>query len=160
MAPALYSRSNDFALIDVVWILSVALPQHQKNIPDLMAAEPQLAGAGFFYVIYVAGVVHYGVRPLEPKTPLRQRLAAGALFGFFSYAAWAMTAFSILKDFPLSVAITDILWGTGASALVVWLTILVSMALRRTRKPQPCCNYDQLGNVCVQDSGHTLATAD
>ena len=125
-----------FALIDVAWILTVALPQYQKNIPDLMATEPQLAGAGFFYLIFVAGIVHYGVRPLEPKTPLRQRLATGALFGFFSYATWAITAFSVLKDFPLSVAITDILWGTGASAVVVWLTIVVSKALRKTRRPQ------------------------
>ncbi|ALE92340.1 hypothetical protein AOC05_08420 [Arthrobacter alpinus] len=126
-----------FALIDVVWILSVALPQYQRNIPDLMAAKPQLAGAGFFYLIFVAGIVHYGVRPLELKAPLRQRVGAGALFGFFSYTTWAMTAFSILKDFPLSVAITDILWGTGASAVVVWLTLIVSTALRKNRKQEP-----------------------
>lgn len=126
-----------FAVIDVVWILTVALPQYQRNIPDLMATAPQLAGGGFFYLIFVAGIVHYGVRPLELKAPLRQRVAAGALFGFFSYATWALTAFSILKDFPLSVAITDILWGTGASAVVVWLTLLVSRALRKSRKQQP-----------------------
>lgn len=126
-----------FAVIDVVWILTVALPQYQRNIPDLMATSPQLAGGAFFYLIFVAGIVHYGVRPLQPKAPLRQRVAAGALFGFFSYATWALTAFSILKGFPLSVAITDILWGTGASAVVVWLTLLVSGALRKRRKQQP-----------------------
>ncbi|MGN5734510.1 DUF2177 family protein [Arthrobacter psychrochitiniphilus] len=126
-----------FALIDVVWILAVALSQYQRTIPDLMATTPQLAGAGFFYLIFVAGIVHYGVRPLELKAKLRQRVAAGALFGFFSYATWALTAFSILKGFPLSVAITDILWGTGASALVVWLTLMVSGALRKNRKQQP-----------------------
>lgn len=123
-----------FALIDVVWILTVALPQYQRDIPDLMATEPQLAGAGIFYLIFVAGIVHYGVRPLELQTPVRQRVAAGALFGFFSYATWALTAFSILKDFPLSVALTDILWGAGACALVVWLTLMVSTALRKNRK--------------------------
>lgn len=123
-----------FALIDVVWILTVALPQYQRTIPDLMATTPQLAGAGFFYLIFVAGIVHYGVRPLGPKTPPHQRVAAGALFGFFSYGTWALTAFSILKDFPLSVAITDILWGTGASAIVVWVTLMVSRALGKNRE--------------------------
>lgn len=126
-----------FALIDVVWILTVALPQYQGNIPDLMAAAPQLAGAGAFYLIYVAGIVHYGVRPLDIKTPMRHRVAAGALFGFFSYATWALTAFSILKDFPLGVAITDILWGAGASAVVVWLTLMASTVLRAIRKQKP-----------------------
>ena len=125
-----------FALIDVVWILAVALPQYQRSIPDLMATAPRLSGAGIFYLIFVAGIVHYGVRPLERQSPLRQRVAAGALFGFFSYAAWALTAFSILKDFPLSVAITDILWGAGASAVVVWLTLMASSALRKGRKQQ------------------------
>ncbi|WP_218712361.1 DUF2177 family protein [Arthrobacter sp. BF1] len=126
-----------FAVIDVVWILTVALPQYQRYIPDLLAATPQLAGAGVFYLIYVAGIVHYGVRPLDLKKPLRHRVVAGALFGFFSYATWSLTAFSILKDFPLSVAITDILWGAGASSVVVWLTLMVSTALRKYRKQQP-----------------------
>ncbi|MGA7207217.1 MAG: DUF2177 family protein [Specibacter sp.] len=57
--------------------------------------------------------------------------------GFFSYTTWAMTAFSILKGFPLSIAITDILWCAGASAVVVWLTLMVSTALRKDHKPKP-----------------------
>lgn len=126
-----------FAFIDVVWILTVALPQYQRNIPHLMAATPQLVGAGIFYLIFVAGIVHYGVRPRDLKASTRQRVAAGALFGFFSYATWALTAYSILKDFPLIVAITDILWGAGASAVVVLLTLVVSKALRKGRKQAP-----------------------
>ncbi|MGA7207218.1 MAG: hypothetical protein WBX27_21600 [Specibacter sp.] len=48
-------------------------------MPELMATPPQRVGAGISYLIYVAGIVHYGVRPLAPKAPLRQRVGAGHL---------------------------------------------------------------------------------
>lgn len=121
-----------FAALDVVWILGVANPQYKAQIGDLIATNTNYLAAVAFYLIYVAGMVHYGVRPNDRHATLRQRITGAALFGFFTYATWALTGLAVLKGFPALVAITDIAWGTVACAVVTWLTVLVlGKVLRR-----------------------------
>ncbi|WP_285241375.1 DUF2177 family protein [Pseudarthrobacter sp. MEB009] len=114
-----------FAALDVVWILGVANPQYKAQIGDLIAADTNYVAAVAFYLIYVAGIVHYGVRPNDRRATLRQRITGAALFGFFTYATWALTGLAVLQGFPTLVALTDIAWGTAACAVVTWLTVLV-----------------------------------
>ncbi|WP_308102716.1 DUF2177 family protein [Arthrobacter sp. AK01] len=114
-----------FAVIDVVWILTVAQRQYESQIGHLIASSPQPVAAVLFYVVFVAGIVHYGVRPGKADLTLGRRAAGGALFGFFTYSTWALTALAVLKDFPPMVAVTDIAWGVGVCAVVTWLTALI-----------------------------------
>ncbi|RKO26084.1 DUF2177 family protein [Pseudarthrobacter phenanthrenivorans] len=111
-----------FAVLDLAWISVVASNLYQSQIGHLIAPSPNAAGAAAFYLIFVAGMVHYGVRPNDAKATMRQRVTGAALFGFFTYATWALTAYAVLKDFTLLVAVTDILWGAAACSLVTWLT--------------------------------------
>jgi uncharacterized membrane protein len=114
-----------FAVLDVAWILLVANPLYQGQIGHLLAPRANLPGAVLFYVIFVAGMVHYGVRPNSPGLALRQRVTGAALFGFFTYATWALTGFAVLKDFTALVAVTDILWGAAACSVVTWVSASV-----------------------------------
>ncbi|MDQ0665471.1 putative membrane protein [Arthrobacter ulcerisalmonis] len=122
-----------FAVLDVVWILLVANPLYQSQIGHLLAPKANLPGAVLFYVIFVAGMVHYGVRPNNPDATLRQRAGGAALFGFFTYATWALTGFAVLKDFTALVAVTDILWGAAACSLVTWVTAAILRGRIRKR---------------------------
>ncbi|XAS64762.1 DUF2177 family protein [Pseudarthrobacter sp. So.54] len=124
-----------FAVIDVAWISTVANRQYESQIGDLLAPSVNLAGAVVFYLVYVAGIVHYGVRPNNAAASMRQRVQGAALFGFFTYATWALTALAVLKSFPVLVAVTDIAWGAAVCSAVTWLTATL---LRRTlAKPGP-----------------------
>ena len=114
-----------FAGIDAVWIFTVANPQYRSQIGHLLPASFNAAGAVLFYLVYVVGIVHYGVRPGDARATLRSRAAGGALFGFFTYATWALTAFAVLRDFPAVVAVTDIVWGAAVCAAVSALTALI-----------------------------------
>lgn len=111
-----------FAVLDAVWILGVANPLYRSTIGDLLAEKTNFVAAVLFYVIFVAGMVHFGVRPQHPEATLRQRIAGAALFGFFTYATWALTGLAVLRDFPAIVALTDVLWGAAACSIVTWLT--------------------------------------
>ncbi len=122
-------------MLDVAWILLVANPLYQGQIGGLLAPKANLLGAVLFYVIFVAGMVHYGVRPNAQDVSVRQRVTGAALFGFFTYATWALTGFAVLKDFTALVAVTDILWGAAACSLVTWITATVLR--RRIGKTQP-----------------------
>lgn len=122
-----------FAVLDVVWITTVASNQYQSQIGDLLAPSTNFAGAVAFYLIYVAGMVHYGIRPNDPEATLRQRVTGAALFGFFTYATWALTGLAVLRGFPAVVAVTDIIWGVAACSAVTWLTAtLLRRMLART----------------------------
>lgn len=120
-----------FAGIDAVWIGTVANQQYRSQIGHLLPASFNVLGAVLFYAVYVVGIVHYGVRPNDSGATLRSRAGGAALFGFFTYATWALTAFAILKDFPAVVAVTDIAWGAAVCAAVTALTAL----LMRLGKP-------------------------
>ena len=121
-----------FAAVDVVWIGTVASNQYQSQIGELLAPSANIAGAVAFYVIYVVGIVHYGIRPNDPDATMRQRVSGAALFGFFTYATWALTGLAVLKDFPAVVAVTDIAWGVAVCSAVTWLTATL---LRRKLAP-------------------------
>ena len=112
-----------FAVIDVVWIITVAQRQYQSQFGHLLAASPHPIGAVLFYLVFVAGIVHYGIRPGRLDSTPRRRILAGALFGFFTYSTWALTALAVLKDFPFMVAVTDIAWGAGVCAVVTWIAV-------------------------------------
>jgi uncharacterized membrane protein len=122
-----------FAVIDVVWILTVANRQYESQIGALLAPSVNPAGAVLFYLVYVMGIVHFGIRPNDADATMRQRVTGAALFGFFTYATWALTALAVLKDFPAVVAVTDIAWGVAVCSAVTWLT---ATALRPARAAQ------------------------
>ncbi|MFN3924195.1 MAG: DUF2177 family protein, partial [Pseudarthrobacter sp.] len=70
-----------FAVLDLVWISFVASNLYQSQIGHLIAPRPNAAGAVAFYLIFVAGMVHYGVRPNDAHATMRQRVTGAALFG-------------------------------------------------------------------------------
>lgn len=123
-----------FAVIDVVWILTVANRQYESQIGALLAPSVNPAGAVLFYLVYVMGIVHFGIRPNDADASMRQRVTGAALFGFFTYATWALTALAVLKDFPAVVAVTDIAWGVAVCSVVTWLTASVLRPARAAQR--------------------------
>lgn len=117
-----------FAAIDVVWIGVVAADLYADRLGHLLAEQFNLAAAGLFYLLYVAGVVHYGVRPLDREATLGQRVRGGALFGFYTYVTWDLTSLAVFRDFPAVVAVIDIAWGVTVCSVV---TLLTTLLLRR-----------------------------
>jgi uncharacterized membrane protein len=51
------------------------------------------------------------------KDSLAASATAGLLFGFFAYATYDLTNMATLKDWPLSMTLVDIAWGSAMGAL-------------------------------------------
>ena len=103
-------------LLDVLWIGFIAKPLYQQGIGHLMADKPNLAIAALFYVVYAAGLMWFVVEPYANAAGVGKVVLTAALFGFFAYATYDLTNWATLKDWPASVAIADMLWGSAASA--------------------------------------------
>ncbi len=102
--------------LDVLWIGFIAKPLYQSGIGHLMAAQPKLWVAACFYVIYAGGLMYFAVHPYATSAGLGKVAATAALFGLIAYATYDLTNWATLKDWPTSVALADMAWGSFASA--------------------------------------------
>jgi uncharacterized membrane protein len=115
-----------FLAIDMVWLGAVAKDFYRERIGHLIGPGVNWGAALLFYLVFVAGVVVFVVRPaLEAGNPLRA-LTRGALFGFVAYATYDLTNQATMRDWPMLVTVVDLAWGTVLTAVVAYLTWQVS----------------------------------
>ncbi len=119
-------------LLDVLWIGFIAKPLYQQGIGHLMADKPNLVIAALFYVVYAAGLMWFVIAPNADATSFGKVALTAAMFGFFAYATYDLTNWATLKNWPASVAIADMLWGSFASATaaVTGYYVLRAMPMR------------------------------
>ncbi len=120
-----------FGILDAVWLGFVAKDMYRSGIGHLMLDAPDWAPAIAFYVIYIAGLVIFGVRPGLESGEWTQSLMYGALFGFFCYATYDLTNRATLKGWPMSIVFADLLYGTVASAIAVTAGFFITRAITR-----------------------------
>lgn len=110
-----------FFLIDVLWLGVIAQPFYQSKIGHLLGPVNWPA-AIVFYLMYIVGILIFAVLPALEAQSLMKAVIFGALFGFFTYATYDFTNLATLKDWPLSVVLVDVLWGTILSGSVATMT--------------------------------------
>ena len=102
-----------FLAIDAIWLGIVAKNMYSDKIGHLLAENPNLVAAGVFYLLFVAVLLVFVVIPGYEEQSLTKTIVLGALFGMITYATYDLTNLATLKDWPLSVTIIDIIWGTS-----------------------------------------------
>ncbi len=101
-------------VIDLPWLGFVAQPLYQKGIGHLMAPVFNLPAAVAFYLIYAAGLLYFAVLG---ASGVRQAAVRGAVFGFVAYATYDLTNLATLRDWPVWLAVMDMVWGAALSAI-------------------------------------------
>jgi uncharacterized membrane protein len=107
-------------MIDMIWLGLVAHKFYQSQLGHLLGPVHWPA-AIIFYLIYILGILIFAVIPGLEAGSWQKALVLGALFGFFCYATYDLTNLATLRDWPLAVALVDMLWGavlTGSVASV------------------------------------------
>lgn len=104
--------------MDLLWLGVVAKGFYQRQLGHLMRPDVQWGAAVAFYLIYVAVVVLIVVLPAIEKRSLSRAIIFGALFGLAAYAAYDLTSLALIRDFPATVALVDLLWGTTLTAVL------------------------------------------
>lgn len=107
-----------FFAIDLVWLSTMTSRLYQPRLSHLLAAEPRLAVAAGFYLLYVAGVVALAVLPGLQQGSLVAALWRGALLGLIAYATYDLTNLATLRDWPLDITVIDLVWGTTLTGAV------------------------------------------
>jgi uncharacterized membrane protein len=105
--------------LDFLWLSNTSGSLYHRDLGPLLADNPNMTVAVIFYLIYIAGVLIFAVRPALASADWRTAALYGALFGFFCYATYDLTNFATMKVWTLRVTLLDIAWGTiltGATA--------------------------------------------
>jgi uncharacterized membrane protein len=104
-------------VLDALWIGLYMAPAYKSALGDLMLAQPRLGSAAAFYLLYAAGVVFLAVAPGLRGVSWQTAALHGAVLGLIAYATYDLTNYSILKAWPLGLALADIAWGAVLTAL-------------------------------------------
>lgn len=100
-----------FFAVDMVWLGLVAKTFYRTRLGNLLRPDVNWPAALAFYLVYIAGILLFAVVPNLDRGALGRCMLWGAMFGFFTYATYDLTNLATLKQWPVSVAIVDILWG-------------------------------------------------
>ena len=112
--------------LDLVWLGVVARDVYDQALGALKRPEPYWPAAAAFYACYVAGLVGYAVVPAVKRGDGFRR---GALLGAFVYAAYDLTNWAVIRDWPGMIVPIDIGWGTLLTAVVGGLGATVHLRL-------------------------------
>ncbi len=116
-----------FFAIDMLWIGVIAKDFYFKTIPGL-SPQPNWLAAIIFYLIYIVGILIFAVLPNIDKG-WQHVLLYGALFGFFAYATYDLTNYAVMKNWPLSITLVDMVWGSVLTGVVATISYFISKKL-------------------------------
>ena len=119
-----------FFAIDMVWLGLVARTFYRKYLGFIMAPSPNWLAAVIFYLLFIGGILFFVVVPGLEANSLKTTLLRAALYGLITYATYDLTNLATLKDWPLTITVVDMLWGTVLSVAVSWIGYLAGQWLR------------------------------
>ena len=106
-----------FGLLDALWLRWAGPNLYRPVIGEIMADEFRLAPAAAFYLIYIAGMVWFAIRPGLESGSVVTALLNGAMLGALCYATFDLTSQAVFKVWSTHVSLMDIAWGATATAL-------------------------------------------
>jgi uncharacterized membrane protein len=71
-------------------------------------------------------MVFFVINPAVAKQSLLYALGAGAFFGLVTYATYDLTNLATLKDWPVSITVIDLIWGTFITSATCFVTTWIS----------------------------------
>ncbi len=114
-----------FVALDAVWLGLIAKNFYAKQIGWLLKSTPNFYAAAVFYLLFVLGLVVFVIQPSIFKGSLWSAVGLGLLFGLITYATYDLTNFATIKNWPISVTVIDLIWGSLLGAIVSTATYLI-----------------------------------
>ncbi len=107
-----------FLILDMGWMLGIARSFYRRELGHLLRDEVKLAPVFLFYIVYIAVLLALAVVPHLDGSGggLKRVIFSSMLLGFAAYGTYDATNYAIMKDWPLSVTIVDVLWGVVVTA--------------------------------------------
>lgn len=121
-----------FFLVDIVWLSVISKKLYKEYLGHLMGPVNWPA-ALIFYFLFIAGLVFFVITPAIEKESLVYAITVGAFFGLITYGTYDLTNLATLKDWPVTITVIDLIWGTFLNAATAGITYYVATNLFNIR---------------------------
>jgi uncharacterized membrane protein len=115
-----------FSLIDVVWLVFISRKLYREKIGHLMADKVNVPAAVIFYLLFIAAMVFFVINPAAERQSVLYALGAGAFIGLVTYGTYDLTNLATLRNWPVSMTVIDLIWGSFVTASTCGLTTWIS----------------------------------
>lgn len=114
-----------FMVIDVMWLGLFAKKFYRKHLGFIMSDKFNMPVAVLFYVVFIIGLLFFVVGPAIKTQSFAYALLAGILFGLITYGTYDLTNMATLKDWPKTITIIDLIWGSSLCGIVSLVSYLL-----------------------------------
>lgn len=118
-----------FVAIDMVWLRIMVERLYRPVLGDMLRAEPNLAAAAVFYLLYPIGLIWFAVLPAQQDGGALRALTSGVLLGCFTYATYDLTNQATLRNWSTGLTLVDVIWGSALAGVSSWIGYLVAQKL-------------------------------
>lgn len=118
-----------FVVVDLAWLATMAPRFYRPIMGDIAAPSVNMAAAVSFYALYPIGLMVFAIAPALRDGQMSTAAIYGALFGFFTYATYNLTAYAVLRNWTTPLAVVDIAWGTILAAVAAVATTWIVMRI-------------------------------
>ena len=119
-----------FGILDALWLSWAGANLYAPVIGELMAEEINIGAAAAFYLLYLAGMLWFAVRPALLAGKVQVAALNGALLGALCYATFDLTSQAVFKVWATHISLMDITWGAFATATTSTITAWVVMRMK------------------------------
>ncbi len=106
-------------IIDSFWLFGMYKRFYIPNIGHLLNDSPKFGPAIVFYLLYASALSILVVVPaLRNDTGFLEVFFYGVLFGLVTYGTYDLTNQATLKDWPLTVTLVDLAWGSFLTGIL------------------------------------------
>jgi uncharacterized membrane protein len=116
-----------FLALDVFWLRWASTNLYKPVIGEIMADKFNAGAAVVFYLVYIAGICWFAIKPGLAGGGVQAALLNGILLGALCYATFDLTSQAVFKVWATHVSVLDILWGasvTGSASAIACLAVL------------------------------------
>jgi uncharacterized membrane protein len=113
-----------FFLIDLIWLGAVAKGMYDRLLGGFLSENVNWTAAIIFYAIYIGGILFFVLIPaIKGDEGIVRTAIVGGLLGFFAYSTFDLTCLALFRNWPVSVTIIDIIWGTFLTGFTAAATL-------------------------------------
>ncbi len=127
---AYISAAIVFGVMDAIWLRWAGPNLYEPVIGEIMAENFRIAPAAAFYLVYLAGMCWFAIKPGLESGQVSTALLNGAILGAVCYATFDLTSQAVFKLWATHISVADILWGTfvtgTSAAIATWVTLKFS----------------------------------
>ena len=124
---AYLSTAVVFVLMDGAFLGVVGPKLYRPDIGPLLADKVRLGPALVFYLLYIAGLVYFCVRPSLGQG-WTAGLINGVLLGLLAYGTYDLTCYAVMRVWTLKVTVVDLAWGVIASGVAAAAGVAITRA--------------------------------